>query len=98
MLMADAQTLGLPLVGYNLKDQASDAKAWLARHGNPYHIVITDLDGSKAIDFGVYGAPETFLIDAKGVIRYKRIGPLTPKVIHDVLQPKIAQLQHEAAP
>ena len=97
VLMADAQSLGVPLIGYNYKDQASDAKAWLAQHGNPYHQVIADVDGRTAIDFGVYGAPETFLIDAKGVIRYKRIGPLTPEVIENVLKPKIAELNRENA-
>jgi cytochrome c biogenesis protein CcmG/thiol:disulfide interchange protein DsbE len=58
--------------------------------------VIADQSGRTAIDFGVYGAPETFLIDAQGIIRYKHIGPLTPKVILDVLEPKIATLKQEA--
>jgi len=58
--------------------------------------VITDREGRTAIDFGVYGAPETFLIDGKGVIRYKRIGPLTPEVIAKELQPAIAALRKEA--
>jgi cytochrome c biogenesis protein CcmG/thiol:disulfide interchange protein DsbE len=98
VLMADAQTLGVTLVGYNYKDQAADAKAWLTRHGNPYHLVIADIDGQTAIDFGVYGAPETFLVDARGVIRYKRIGPLTPQVIEEQLKPAIAALAHEATP
>lgn len=96
-LMAVSPTLGIPLLGYNYKDKADDAKAWLARHGSPYHQVIADVSGRTAIDFGIYGAPETFLIDARGIIRYKRIGPLTPEVIRKVLKPKIAQLQHEAS-
>lgn len=93
VLMNEAQQLGVPLVGYDYKDDAADAKTWLARHGNPYSMVVTDRSGATAIDFGVYGAPETFLVDANGVIRYKRIGPLTPKVIHDVLEPKIRALK-----
>ncbi len=59
-------------------------------------MVIADPSGHTAIDFGVYGAPETFLIDGKGVIRYKRIGPLTPDVIAQQLMPAIAALQKEA--
>lgn len=95
VLMQDAQQLGVPLVGYNYKDDPADAKAWLARHGNPYSMVVTDRSGVEAINFGVYGAPETFLVDAKGIIRYKRIGPLTPKVIAHVLEPKIRELKRE---
>jgi cytochrome c biogenesis protein CcmG/thiol:disulfide interchange protein DsbE len=98
VLMADAQTLGVPLVGYNYKDEAADAKAWLAQHGNPYRLVVADRGGQTAIDFGVYGAPETFLIDARGMIRYKRIGPLTPQVIADELKPAIAALKREGVP
>ena len=95
VLMKDARQLGIPLVGYDYKDDPDDAKAWLARHGNPYSMVVTDRDGATAINFGVYGAPETFLVDARGIIRYKRIGPLTPEVIADVLEPKIRQLKQE---
>jgi hypothetical protein len=86
------------LVGYNYKDEAADAKAWLAQHGNPYRLVVADRGGQTAIDFGVYGAPETFLIDARGMIRYKRIGPLTPQVIADELKPAIAALKREGVP
>jgi cytochrome c biogenesis protein CcmG, thiol:disulfide interchange protein DsbE len=96
VLMAESQNLGIPVIGYDYKDDPNDAKAWLAKHGNPYTTVITDESGHTAIDFGVYGAPETFLIDAKGVIRYKRIGPLTPDVIAQQLKPAIAALQKEA--
>ncbi len=96
VLMAYASKLGVPLVGYDYKDKPADAKAWLERHGNPYHLVITDQSGATAIDFGVYGAPETYLIDARGVIRYKHIGPLTPKVVREVLEPKITALKQES--
>lgn len=92
LLQAEAPTLGVTLVGYNYKDQPGDAKAWLARHGNPYAVLIADLPGKTAIDFGVYAAPESFLIDAKGVIRYKHIGPFTPEVIEKELKPAIAAL------
>lgn len=92
VLMAQASRLGVPLIGYNYKDVPADAIAWLARLGNPYAVVIADEAGQTAIDFGVYGAPETFLIDAQGVIRYKHIGVLTPDAINDELLPAIAAL------
>ena len=98
VLEAEAPTLGVQLVGYNYKDAPDDAKQWLARHGNPYNLLIADLSGSTAIDFGVYGAPESFLIDAKGVIRYKHIGPLTSEVVASELKPAIAALSREAQP
>jgi cytochrome c biogenesis protein CcmG, thiol:disulfide interchange protein DsbE len=96
VLMAEAQNFGVPLIGYDYKDNPGDAKDWLAKHGNPYTMVIADESGHTAIDFGVYGAPETFLIDGKGVIRYKHIGALTPEVISQQLKPAIAALQKEA--
>ena len=96
VLMAEGRMLGVPLVGYDYKDAPEDARAWLARHGNPYDMVIADQPGRTAIDFGVYGAPESFLIDAKGVIRYKHIGPFTPEVIERELKPLIEKLRQEA--
>ncbi|MEO7916106.1 MAG: DsbE family thiol:disulfide interchange protein [Dokdonella sp.] len=90
LLMAQGKELGVPLIGLNYKDEPDDASRWLAQFGNPYSTVIADYDGRLAIDFGVYGAPETFLVDAAGVIRYKRIGPLTPDAIQDELLPAIA--------
>lgn len=96
VLQAEAPTLGVTLVGYNYKDAPDDAKAWLSQHGNPYKLLIADVSGKTALDFGVYGAPESFLIDGKGVIRYKHIGPLTEDVISGELKPAIAALQKEA--
>jgi cytochrome c biogenesis protein CcmG/thiol:disulfide interchange protein DsbE len=95
VLMAQGRSLGVALVGYNYKDGEDDAKGWLAQHGNPYELIIVDRPGRTAIDFGVYGAPESFLVDAKGVVRYKRIGPLTPEVIESELKPAIAALAKE---
>lgn len=92
VLMRGARNLGVPLIGYNYRDQPADAKAWLARHGDPYHMVIADVSGQTAIDFGIYGAPETFLVDGKGVIRYKHIGPLSDKVIERELEPAIRKI------
>ncbi len=96
VLMAWSPRLGVPLVGYNYKDEPLDARAWLERHGNPYHLVIADRSGRTAIDFGVYGAPETYLIDARGIIRYKHIGPLTPDIIRNQIVPRIATLKQES--
>jgi len=88
-----AKQLGIKLIGYNYKDTPDDAKRWLAQFGNPYSTVITDESGRVAIDFGVYGAPETFLIDTKGIIRYKHIGPLSPDAIAHELKPHLEALQ-----
>jgi cytochrome c biogenesis protein CcmG/thiol:disulfide interchange protein DsbE len=98
VLQAEGPTLGVKLIGYNYKDAPDDAKRWLAEHGNPYEALIADVSGNTAIDFGVYGAPESFLIDASGVIRYKHIGPLTADVVQRELKPAIATLSHEARP
>ncbi len=96
VLEASAPTLGVKLVGYNYKDAPADAKGWLAAHGNPYALLIADETGQTAIDFGVYGAPESFLIDAKGVIRFKHIGPITAEVLARKVKPAIAAVLKEA--
>jgi cytochrome c biogenesis protein CcmG, thiol:disulfide interchange protein DsbE len=93
VLVRYAKELGIPIVGYNWKDDPSDANAWLARFGNPYDIIVADLEGRTAIDFGVYGAPETFLVDGNGMIRLKRIGPLYPEYMEKQLKPAIAALR-----
>lgn len=93
VLMAYAKKIGVPLIGYDYTDAATDAKVWLTEHGNPYSMVLADVSGNTAIDFGVYGAPETFLVDAQGIIRYKHIGPLTQDVISQQIEPAIAALR-----
>lgn len=97
LLEALAPRLGVRLIGYNYKDDAVDAQEWLAQRGNPYALIMTDRSGRTAIDFGIYAAPESFLIDARGVIRYKHIGPFTPRIIDNELKPAIAALQREAS-
>ncbi len=92
VLMAQGKQLGVRVIGFDYKDDPADAERWLDQFGNPYALVVADRPGAVAIDFGVYGAPETFLVDAQGVIRYKRIGPLTPDVIARELKPKIEAL------
>ena len=82
----------LPIVGFNYKDEPSAARGWLAKHGDPYATVIADRGGSVALDFGVYGVPETFLIDRTGTIRWKHVGPLTPEVVQGRLVPLVKEL------
>ncbi|MEZ5649255.1 MAG: DsbE family thiol:disulfide interchange protein [Burkholderiaceae bacterium] len=85
----------LPVVGLAWKDRPQASRAWLERHGNPYEVVISDLPGSVAIDFGVYGAPESFLIDKRGQIRYKQVGPFDQAAIDDTLLPLVQRLRAE---
>ena len=81
-----------PVLGFNYKDRPQAAAQWLDRHGDPYSQVVVDLDGRIGLDYGVYGVPETFLIDRAGIIRYKKIGPLTQAdVVEDIL-PLIEEL------
>lgn len=81
--------------GLNYKDDPTAAKAWLKQNGNPYQIVAVDQTGTAAIDWGVYGTPETFVIDKKGIIRYKLIGPIDREAWEQHLKPLIAQLTRE---
>lgn len=90
-----AQQKAATLIGLNYKDDPMAAKAWLAQWGNPYQISVLDQDGRIGIDWGVYGVPETFIIDKQGIIRYKHIGPVTAEVIQQVFLPLINQLQTE---
>jgi cytochrome c biogenesis protein CcmG/thiol:disulfide interchange protein DsbE len=83
----------VPIVGLNHKDRRDAALEWLQKRGNPYDVSIVDADGRVSIDYGVYGVPETFLIDQQGVIRYKHIGAVTPEVLRDKIIPLIKKLQ-----
>lgn len=80
------------VVGLNYKDPPDDARAWLARLGNPYAQVAIDVDGRVGIDWGVYGVPETFVIDPQGVIRFKHVGPLTAQVVDEQVLPLLRRL------
>jgi cytochrome c biogenesis protein CcmG/thiol:disulfide interchange protein DsbE len=82
----------IPLYGLNWKDKREDAIAWLQRFGDPYVVSGVDREGKVAIDFGVYGAPETYLVDREGIIRFKQTGPLTWKVIEERIAPLAAKL------
>ncbi|MGH8731815.1 MAG: DsbE family thiol:disulfide interchange protein [Burkholderiales bacterium] len=83
----------VPIYGLNYKDGRDNALNWLDRHGNPYTLSAMDADGRVGIDYGVYGVPETYVIDKNGVIRFKQIGPVTPKVLEEKILPLVRQLQ-----
>ncbi|HSN80651.1 MAG TPA: DsbE family thiol:disulfide interchange protein, partial [Rhodoferax sp.] len=87
------KTNPLPIIGLDYKDKEADGQQWLARFGNPYTHTIVDADGRIGIDFGVYGVPESFLIDKQGIIRYKQIGPFTEEALREKLVPLIKELQ-----
>ena len=92
-LLALAKTNAVPIVGFNWKDKSDAATGWLTKHGgDPYVFSVADADGRVAIDYGVYGAPETFVIDKAGVIRYKFIGPLDDKAIAEKIMPLVRKL------
>ncbi len=87
----------LKLVGVNYKDSAAKAMRWLADFGDPYEFVLEDMDGSLGVELGVYGAPESFLLDASGRIIYKRVGEINPRVWRDEIAPLLPMLEVESA-
>ena len=87
-----AQSGLAPVVGLNYKDARDDALPWLKRNGNPYQLIVFDANGRIGIDYGVYGVPETYVIDRKGVIRYKHIGPLTADIVQQKVEPLLKEL------
>lgn len=88
-LVQFAATHDIPVVGLNYKDVPEDASAWLVRHGNPFDTVISDVEGVVGLDFGVYGVPETFVIDAQGNVRYKHVGPLDAQSMQEKFLPAV---------
>jgi len=87
----------VPVIGLAYKDKPADGLAWLASNGDPYKLSIVDQDGRVGIDFGVYGVPETFVIDKMGIIRYKQIGPLTAEALKQTILPLVRELQQSPA-
>jgi len=83
---------GVPVLGVNHKDRAPDAQAFLQRHGNPFARLGADVPGRVSIDWGVYGVPETYILDGRGVIRWRWAGPLTPEIMASDVQPLIRRL------
>jgi cytochrome c biogenesis protein CcmG/thiol:disulfide interchange protein DsbE len=88
-----AQSGRLKVIGYDYKDEPGDALRWLEQFGNPYALVIVDQDGRAAFDWGIYGAPESFLVDAQGIVRWKFIGPMTDEVVRNQLLPELEKLK-----
>ena len=88
-----ALTKRVRFIGYNLKDTREDALRWLEQFGNPYLMVVADESGRTAIDWGIYGAPETFLVDAKGIVRWKHVGAVTDQIIAEELLPALEKAE-----
>ena len=93
LLMALAEAGTVPLYGINYKDKPEDAERWLGRLGNPYTLMGADLDGRTAIDWGVYGVPETFVVDGAGRIRHRHVGVLSPYDLDETILPLIEDLR-----
>ncbi len=98
LLVALAKEPGLKLVGVNYKDDAENARRFLGRYGNPFAALGVDQKGRGAIEWGVYGMPETFVVDGKGRIAYKHVGPLTPQSIVEKILPAVRAAQSAASP
>ena len=88
-----AKTGEVPIVGLNYKDERDAALAWLRRLGDPYETSAVDAKGDVGIDWGVYGVPETFVIDKDGIVRHKHIGPVTEKSVSETILPLVRQLK-----
>ena len=95
LLVELAKSRVVPVVGLNYKDQPENGKAWLKQFGDPYVLSVADTEGRVGIDFGVYGVPETFVIDRQGVIRYKQIGAITPRSLEEKILPLVRMLQKQ---
>ena len=93
LLIELANSGQIDIVGLNYKDDRGDALAWLTRHGDPYSQIIHDRAGKLGIDLGVYGVPETFVIDSTGIIRHKHVGPISQIVLDNVILPLVSQLK-----
>ena len=98
MLLKIKQSRVIPLVGLDWKDDRSDALSFLKDAGNPYATIAVDRDGSEAIMWGVYGAPETFLVNPQGIVVYKYIGPITQDAWDRDILPRLPMSQTPATP
>jgi len=93
LLVELAKANVVPVIGLNYKDKNEAGLAWLAQNGDPYRLSVVDADGRVGIDWGVYGVPETFVVDKAGMIRYKQIGPLTAEALQQKILPLVRSLQ-----
>ena len=92
LLVAFSRKKLLPVYGLNYKDERMAGMKWLSSFGNPYDASLFDHDGRVGIDYGVYGVPETFIIDREGVVRFKQIGPVTEEVLRTKIEPLVMKL------
>lgn len=92
LLLDLAQRKAVTIVGLDYKDERDAGQSWLARNGDPYRLSAFDADGRAGMDYGVYGVPETFVIDRAGIIRYKHIGPLTDAILNEKILPLVKEL------
>ncbi|TDK33495.1 DsbE family thiol:disulfide interchange protein [Luteimonas terrae] len=93
VVAAFAKTQRVRVIGFNWKDEPEDATRWLAQFGDPYALILADYDGRAAIEWGIYGAPETFLVDAAGTVVWKHVGPMTDATIRAQLLPQVERLE-----
>ena len=94
-LLQYARTGAVPIYGLNYRDKREDALAWLGELGDPYVLSVSDLDARVGMDYGVYGAPESYLIDRHGVIQFKQIGPITPDIWEEQILPRARRLNKQ---
>lgn len=95
-VLTDIAKGGTPVYAIAWKDKPEESRAWLAKYGNPYRIIGADPSGRTGIDLGVTGVPETFVVDGRGQVRYKHVGPISPEDWRDTLQPMLARLRTQA--
>ncbi len=93
LLMRLAKEQGIAVFGINYKNRETDALAWLKEHGDPFARIGADRDGRVAIDWGVYGVPETFVVDRGGIVRYRHVGAITEDLLRDEIRPLLAKLK-----
>jgi len=96
VLLELAQQKKVPIYGLDYKDKPADAQAWLNEAGDPYTLVAQDADGRVGINYGVYGVPETYVIDKQGIIRYKLIGPMTLENLKGIIMPMVLKLEQQS--
>lgn len=94
VLVSIARSQAVPIIGLNYKDATASAKEVLRQDGDPYEVSLVDADGRTGIDWGVYGVPESFLIDKQGIIRYKHIGPISPEAWREKIAPLVKELSN----
>ncbi|MBS1135004.1 MAG: periplasmic protein thiol/disulfide oxidoreductase DsbE, partial [Burkholderiaceae bacterium] len=97
LLVELSKRKAVPIIGLNYKDKPDAAKGWLAQWGDPYDLSVKDIDGRIGIEYGVYGVPETFVIDKNGVIRFKQIGPITEEIWQKKMLPLLDELRKTGA-